>query len=52
MRTIYPIIAPLCSARHGDSAADPELTTPVANDSRLVVPGGVFIAVPGHSGKR
>ena len=47
MPTIYPIIAHLCSARHGDAAADPPLTVPVTNDSRLVSPGGVFIAVPG-----
>ena len=47
MRTIYPIIASLCSAKHGDTVADLELSAPVANDSRLVAPGGVFIAVPG-----
>ena len=47
MRTIFPIIASLCSARRGDSTFDPQLTTPVTNDSRLVSPGGVFIAVPG-----
>ena len=47
MRTIFPIIASLCSAKHGDIAVDPQLTTSITNDSRLVSPGSVFIAVPG-----
>ena len=41
------VIAPVLIDVRGDSAAGIPLDCPVANDSRNVSPGGVFIAVPG-----
>ena len=46
-RSLVQTISSVTVARHGDAAADFELSPTIANDSRQVVPGGVFIAIPG-----
>ena len=45
--TLFRTIAAVTVARHGDTAADLPLAPTIVNDSRQVVPGGVFIAIPG-----
>ena len=45
--TLLQVISPLVVAKNGDAEADFALSPAIVNDSRQVVPGGVFIAIPG-----
>ena len=45
--TLFHTIAAVTVARHGDTAVDFQLSPTIVNDSRQVVSGGVFIAIPG-----
>ena len=45
--TLFQTISFATVARHGDATEDLPLSPTIVNDSRQVVPGGVFIAVPG-----
>ena len=45
--TLFQIVSAVTVARHGDIAADFPLSPTIVNDSRQVVPGGIFIAVSG-----
>jgi len=45
--TLFKTISAVTIGRHGDVAADFALSPKIVNDSRQVVTGGVFIAIPG-----
>ena len=45
--TLLQVISPLVVAVNGDTEADFALSPSIVNDSRQVVPGGIFIAIPG-----
>ena len=45
--TLFQTISATVVARHGDMTVDFPLSPAIVNDSRQVVPGGIFIAIPG-----
>ena len=45
--SLFQTVSSVVTSRHGNTQTDFALSPEIVNDSRQVVPGGVFIAIPG-----